>query len=46
MINALKAFSASNEQINTGDSFLLKYVNTVFNAKVALLHPPCFIKPS
>ena len=35
-----KAFSASNVQINTGDSVLLKYVNTVFNAKIALLHPP------
>ena len=41
-----KAFSASNEQINTGDSLLLKYVNTVLNAKIALLHPSCLTKPS
>ena len=34
-----KAFSAFNEQINTGDSLLLKYVNTVLNAKIVLLHP-------
>ena len=46
MINASKAFSASNEQMYTGDSLLLKYVSTVFNAKMALLYPPCFTKPS
>ena len=38
----LKAFSASNEQINTCDSLLVKYVNRVFNAKIALLHLQCF----
>ena len=41
-----KAFSASSEQINTGDSLLLKYVNTAFNAKIVLLHPPCYTKSS
>ena len=39
-----KAYSASNEQINTGDSLLLKYVNTVSNAKIALLNPTMFDK--
>ena len=29
------AFSASKEQINTGDSLLVKYVYTVFNPKIA-----------
>ena len=33
-----KAFSAFKEQINTEDSLSVKYGNTVFNAKIALLH--------
>ena len=30
-----KAFSASKQQINTGNSLLVKYVYTAFNAKIA-----------
>ena len=41
-----KAFSASKEQINTEDLVLIKYVITVFNAKIALMHPPNLTKPN
>ena len=41
-----KAFSAYKEQVNTGDSLLVKYFNTVFNVKITLLHSPCLTKPS
>ena len=46
MINVIESFSADYEQINTGNSSLIKYRNKFFNAKIVLLHLPCLTKPS